>query len=340
MVNNAFKASPNDTQLIGFLATLERVGYRQKDTLNCYTKPKQLRFGGIRMFQQMQYFIAVVDHHSFTQAAVACHISQSAISQQIKELENHLGVALLDRQGRSFTVTAAGKYFYTHSQDVLTTVQELVTNTVKLVKDDPVTLHVGYLRNFGTTEFLKTVAQFSQTFPQVKVKISSGNHEELYTWLRTGKIDLNFSDQRRALSPDYQNKFLTSSPLTVAVNRSLPVAPTKIEVRDLVDLPCILITAPAQQATEATYYREILGVRSEFIIAATYDEAQMLIAANQGYLISNQRTQTQLDQAIVKLLPLVKDDRPLIQNYYAYWQADNSGYYIESFAEALKQNLT
>lgn len=40
------------------------------------------------MFQQMQYFIAIVKNHSFTQAAVDCHISQSAISQQMKELEN------------------------------------------------------------------------------------------------------------------------------------------------------------------------------------------------------------------------------------------------------------
>lgn len=65
----------------------------------------------------------------------------------------------------------------------------------------------------------------------------------------------------------------------------------------------------------------------------------MLIAANQGYLITNRRTQSQLDHAIVKLIPLVKEGRQLRQNYYAYWKADNSGYYIESFAEMLKRNF-
>ena len=49
------------------------------------------------MFQQIKYFIAVVDQHSFTKAAEECNISQSAISQQIKELENTLGVELLKR---------------------------------------------------------------------------------------------------------------------------------------------------------------------------------------------------------------------------------------------------
>ena len=59
------------------------------------------------MFQQMKYFIAVVDRHNFTRAAEENNISQPAISQQIKELENMLDVKLLDRKGRSFELTAA-----------------------------------------------------------------------------------------------------------------------------------------------------------------------------------------------------------------------------------------
>ncbi|GEO58738.1 LysR family transcriptional regulator [Companilactobacillus bobalius] len=291
------------------------------------------------MFQQMQYFIAIVKNHSFTQAAVDCNISQSAISQQMKELESRLGVKLLNRKGRSFEVTEAGQYFYTHSQDVLADVDQLVKNTIKFEKNDEVELHVGYLRSFGTTEFLQTVSKFTQEFPKVKIKISSGTHEELYELLRTNKLDLNFSDQRRALSNEYQNEFLTSSEFMVAVNHSLPVDNKKIDIVDLADIPCILILDGNQQEAEEAYYRDVLGVKSEFILAKNYDEAQMLIASNQGYLIINHRMRKQLDQDIVKMIPLVKGDRKLIQNYYAYWQADNSGYYIETFADLLKQSF-
>lgn len=292
------------------------------------------------MFQQMQYFIAIVNKHSFTQAAVDCHISQSAISQQLKELESRLGVKLLDRRGRSFEVTAAGQYFYTHSQSILADVAQLVDQTVKIAQPDTVELHVGYLRSFGTTEFLQTVAQFSKTFPQVTVKITSGTHEDLYDLLRTDQVALNFSDQRRALSNEFHNEFLTASDFMVAVNQGLPIATDQIESKELVDLPCILIVeGPQQAASEAAYYREILGVQGDFVQAKNYDEAQMLIAANQGYLITNRRTQGQLDHDIVRLIPLVKGGRQLRQQYYAYWKADNSGYYIESFAELLKQNF-
>ncbi|WP_436683586.1 LysR family transcriptional regulator [Lactiplantibacillus plantarum] len=291
------------------------------------------------MFQQMQYFIAIVNNHGFTQAAVDCHISQSAISQQMKELESQLGVKLLNRKGRSFEVTEAGQYFYSHSQDILVDVDQLIKKTIKIEKNDEVELRVGYLRSFGTAEFLQTVSKFTQEFPKVKIKISSGTHEELYELLQTGKIDLNFSDQRRALSNEYQNEFLTASEFMVAVNNSLPVEAQKIDVADLVDIPCILIIDGNQQVSEKEYYRNVLGVKSEFVIAKSYDEAQMLIASNQGYLIINQRMRTQLDKDIVKMISLVKGDRKLIQNYYAYWQANNSGYYIETFAELLKQTF-
>jgi len=88
------------------------------------------------MFQQMQYFIAIVKNHSFTQAAVECNISQSAISQQMKELESNLGIKLLERKGRSFEVTEAGQYFYIHSQDILKDLNQLIKNTNNLVKKD------------------------------------------------------------------------------------------------------------------------------------------------------------------------------------------------------------
>ncbi|MBP9625260.1 MAG: LysR family transcriptional regulator, partial [Veillonella sp.] len=54
------------------------------------------------MFRQIKYFQAVVRYHSFSEAAEACHISQSAISQQIQALERELGFLLLERKNRSF----------------------------------------------------------------------------------------------------------------------------------------------------------------------------------------------------------------------------------------------
>lgn len=222
----------------------------------------------------MQYFIDVVDAHSFTQAAADDNISQSAISQQIKELENNLGVLLLKRQGRSFEITPAGQYFYQHSRDVLGQVKKIVKDTVRIANDNKPELRVGYLKSFGTTEFLQTVAEFSKSYPEVKIKINNGTHEQLYDWLREEKIDLAFSDQRRAPSNEYVNDFLKESGLMVAVSQTGEFSHAEqIDVADLADLPCILITDSKQQLAEETYYQEILGVKGGFRLVANYDEA-------------------------------------------------------------------
>ena len=67
------------------------------------------------LFKQMQYFISIVKNNSFTEAAEENYISQSAISQGIKSLEDELGVKLLKRHNRGFTLTNAGEYFYKQS---------------------------------------------------------------------------------------------------------------------------------------------------------------------------------------------------------------------------------
>lgn len=63
------------------------------------------------MIRQIKYFQAVVQNNSFSEAAEECHISQSAISQQVQALERELGFSLLERRNRKFVLTPAGEFF-------------------------------------------------------------------------------------------------------------------------------------------------------------------------------------------------------------------------------------
>jgi DNA-binding transcriptional LysR family regulator len=292
------------------------------------------------MLQQMKYFIAVVDQHNFTRAAEECNISQSAISQQIKELENTVGVELLQRKGRSFELTAAGEYFYQHAQKIVAEVDKLLADTKQVAaqQEDEYVLRLGYLINFGSKEFLQAVAHFSKKYPNVKVKINSGMHEDLFDLLRNDKIDLNFSDQRRALSTGYNNEFLTETDFMAVIPKNF-TADDKVTTDDLADLPCVIVAGSTQEAIEEAYYRDILGVKSQFLTARTGDEAQLMVASNQGYLIANSRTISLINQDVTKVVPLYNGGVPLHQKYYAYWKKNNSGYYIEEFADVLKEQF-
>ena len=97
------------------------------------------------LLRQMKYFAAVVECGSFTEAAEQCYISQSAISQQIRTLEKELGVELLHRRNRKFTVTTAGEYFYSQCRAVLAQVEELMQETRRLGTDRDLQLRIGYL---------------------------------------------------------------------------------------------------------------------------------------------------------------------------------------------------
>ena len=72
-----------------------------------YCKIRSKLCGRKEMLKQIKYFLAVAECNSFTEAAERCFISQSAISQQISALEENLGVQLIKREKRKFSLTAA-----------------------------------------------------------------------------------------------------------------------------------------------------------------------------------------------------------------------------------------
>ena len=88
------------------------------------------------LLRQLKYFVTIVDCNSFTEAAEKCFISQSAISQQIAALEEDLGVKLIKRENRKFTLTQAGEYFYQQSKAVLERLDEIKRETARLGSDN------------------------------------------------------------------------------------------------------------------------------------------------------------------------------------------------------------
>lgn len=85
------------------------------------------------IFKQMQYFISIVKNNSFTEAGEENYISQSAISQAIKSLEDELGVKLLERKNRGFTLIGSPIYWGTMPMSMFTQLEKL-DFTGKIIK--------------------------------------------------------------------------------------------------------------------------------------------------------------------------------------------------------------
>ena len=86
------------------------------------------------LLRQIEYLQSVIENGNFYLAAEKCHVSQSAISQQIKKLENELGIELLNRHNRTFSLTPAGEHFYRKSLVITNDLKQVLKNENKYFK--------------------------------------------------------------------------------------------------------------------------------------------------------------------------------------------------------------
>ena len=292
------------------------------------------------LLRQMQYFTAVVDCNSFTEAAEQCFISQSAISQQIRALEQELGVQLLHREHRRFSLTPTGQYFYTQSKAILSQIEHLTQETRRLGSDEDLQLCIGYLRCYGGAEFRQAVEAFSALYPEVRISIVKGTHEELYDLLRSGNADVILSDQRRAFSDAYFNMELLRCACCAELSVQHPLSrKTAVSVDELKGTPCILIASGEQQAIEQEYYHNTLGFGAACLFAEDLESGRLLAVSNRGFLPVDSVGTLPPPAASVKRLPILQSGKPLLRNYCAFWRKDRTGYYIEEFAAILHRLL-
>ena len=292
------------------------------------------------LFRQMKYFISVVECNSFTEAAEQCYISQSAISQQIRSLEKELGVELIHRENRRFTLTPAGEYFYEQSEGILNEVEDIRRETFRIGKDKEMELKIGYLRCYSGQELHQAVAEFSRLYPEVSIHIVNGTHEELYDLLRFGGADLVLTDQRRAFSDKYANFQLLKCGCYAELSVRSPLAEQEsVTMEELKRQACILISSREQQNIEEDYYKNTLGFGGRFLFAENLEEGRLMVAGNRGFLPVERVGTLPPCGTGVKRLPVMEQGQQLKRNYCLFWVKENASYYIEEFAEILRKLL-
>lgn len=150
------------------------------------------------LLRHIRYLLAVVDHGGFTRAAEALHVSQPALSQQIRQLEESLGVQLLDRSGRAVRATDAGAAYVEHARRV---VRELDAGKRALL--DVADLARGELTLVVTPSFSAyLVAPLASAFharhPGVKLSVQEMSLDRIEEALASDRADLGiaFTDVR------------------------------------------------------------------------------------------------------------------------------------------------
>lgn len=194
--------------------------------------------------RQIQYFVAVAEQGSVTRAAQNLSISQSSITEALKELENDLGVVLFERHPRGLSITHSGHQFLRHATKILSTVSDARTSFSSQQNIPSGTLNIGVTSLVAGYVLSDLLARYRRACPHVEVSAIEDNGSYLEHLLVGGELDVavmvisNLRD-RMAL----QAEILETSPYRLWLPMGHPlVSADIISIADIAREPLIMLT--------------------------------------------------------------------------------------------------
>ena len=140
--------------------------------------------------RQIRVFTEVARRLSFVRAAEALHLTPPAVTMQIKELEAALGLPLLDRQGRTISLTTTGEYFLVYARRIVATLKDAEDAMARFKRVETGVLNIGLV---STAKYFvpKLLARFREEHPGIEARLHvAGNRERLVALLHAGEVDL------------------------------------------------------------------------------------------------------------------------------------------------------
>lgn len=226
-------------------------------------------------FRQLRYFVKVAELRSFSEASKALFISQSTLSQQIKQLEEELGVELLVRDSRHVSMSDYGEQYLPYAKQVL---KDVDTSTERM--NDVRQLKIGTLNVGATYTFCPlladTVRDYMKKYPGIKLKIYCRSMENLMEMLEHGQLDVALSYKPLQSYDDIDSHILFNSNLCVIAGKDNPVAKKeRIRLAELENLPLVL---PAKGLQARNAFDSLLyGQNFKFDVRLEINDLSMLL---------------------------------------------------------------
>ena len=140
--------------------------------------------------ETLKVFCDLVESRSFSRAAIRNYITQSAVSQQVKNLESRFETQLLRRDGRSVTPTAAGRKFYENSRAILDKFEHLQQEMKSAGQGVAGSIRIATIYSVGIYEMSLVVKSFLKIYPKVNLHVEYSKGAQVYEDCLHGVIDL------------------------------------------------------------------------------------------------------------------------------------------------------
>lgn len=222
--------------------------------------------------KQLTYFVEVARLNNLTRAAERLSIAQPALSQQIGNLEQELGVKLFKRTGRGVTLTEAGEQFYIGAEKTLAEAQRAKDSITGFISYPNGNIMVGALESLVQTRLPKLLVAFGKEYPGINVFIRENTTEPLLDALKKGELDLALA---HAFDVNYSphlvapkgicSKPLYQDELVLAVAKGHPLEKKKtISIKEL-------------KKESFVSFKEGSGIRSQLLVICMREGFEPLI---------------------------------------------------------------
>ena len=289
--------------------------------------------------RHLRYFTAVAEHGGIGTTARILHVAQSAISEQIRDLESELGVALFDRKNRRIRLTYHGQQFLKDAREVLAAADRSVANVQKSTRGEIGTLTIGFFIGGTGTFFSGLIKEFRHRFREVQLSLVEMAPAMQHRALETGAIDIAFT---RPVQPAYatllRSEPFKTEPFYAVMPRRHPLATKRrIFIRELTDELFILNDRNHSPATFDKVIRLCMeaGFSPKIGSTATVSPGVIaLVEAGEGVAILPEGSR-KLGSDEVAFVPLADNDARI--ELVIAWSARHESPVLRSFLELARK---
>jgi DNA-binding transcriptional LysR family regulator len=284
--------------------------------------------------RHLRYFVAVGEEQHYGRAAQRLHLAQPALSRQIRDLENDIGVALFERLPRGVRLSPAGVSFLDDARRILKQVDGAAVRAGRVARGQSGVLRVGFTESaswYGVVP--DSFREFRAGHPDAELQLYPSASLEQIDAVRSRRLDAGFVFSMPKSDPDLDQMLVAIHELVLAAPKGHPLARIKkLRLRDIRDTPFVWF--PRAQAP--AYYDRLMracfrgGLKSLNIVQEVIEPATMLslVSCGLGLAFVSEATRWRCPTGVVLLsvedlnLPL---PMPLI------WRKDNTSPLLARF---------
>ena len=229
--------------------------------------------------RHLRYFVAVADELSFTRGAEKLRIAQPSLTRQIRDLEDELGVRLLDRTKKKVMLTKEGHFFLEHSKRLLSLGNELIRGVHELDQKISHTINIGYVANPFHRILPASLTAFEKEFPDISINLFGISSVDQIAAVKDGKLDLGFLGLLQPTDDsDLQFRLVGSYKAVVLIPRSdVRAKKGTINLNDLAQTFFIALSEKCYPGYTRWFKStwERLGMRAKIVQTVDSDSALM-----------------------------------------------------------------